>query len=147
MPRPDAWSEQALDALDEDGFQAMVERLLQQGPQRVHVRSRGETGLWLQLFASSSPGRPSALALCRHGEGRAIKVAEVRELAQAMAAQNVDGGRFITASRFTDEARRFAQSHGIEMLDRAGLLAMIASRTRIQQQELLALACTGWGNL
>jgi hypothetical protein len=52
-------------------------------------------------------------------------------------------GTYATTSTYTPDAQQFAKDNGINALDGAGLLALIAKRMPNQQQELLAVAYEG----
>jgi restriction system protein len=57
-----------------------------------------------------------------------------------MASRQLKRGTCATSSICTEDARKFAKTVGINLLDRQAVLDLIARRSPMQQQALLALA-------
>ena len=83
-----------------------------------------------------------------------MRVKELREFFGVMALHQLKRGTYATTSTYTPDAQQFAKSVGINALDGAGLLQLIATRTAEQQQALLDVAlegdyarptCASWG--
>jgi restriction system protein len=72
-----------------------------------------------------------------------VGVDKIRELRGVMASKGIQRGQFATTSTFTPDAIAFARDNGINLLDVAGLLALIGRRTAEQQDALLAVALEG----
>jgi len=67
------------------------------------------------------------LAQCKHWKQWQVGVSIVRELNGVIAAQRADGGYVITGGVFTDDARAFADSCGVKLIDGPKLEQMIKS--------------------
>lgn len=72
-----------------------------------------------------------------------MRVKELREFFGVMALHQLKRGTYATTSTYTPDAQQFAKSVGINALDGAGLLKLIATRTVEQQQALLEVALEG----
>ena len=70
-------------------------------------------------------------------------VKEMREFFGVMASHQLKRGTYATTSSYTPDAQQFAKANGINALDGAGLLKLIATRTPEQQQALLQVAFEG----
>lgn len=69
--------------------------------------------------------REVVVVQCKRYRDRPVGVNLVRELLGAMTAQRADYGYLITTSRFTRDARDFARSQNIALLDREALIREI----------------------
>jgi restriction system protein len=86
---------------------------------------------------------------CKHWKARSVGVKVVRELYGVMAAKSVKHGIVVTYCGFTSEAREFAKSISITLIDGPRLTRMIASvqqRGSIQAQPESARACPKCGS-
>jgi restriction system protein len=54
---------------------------------------------------------------CKHWRKRQVSVTVVRELNGVVSAQGVHGGIVVTGGEFSREAREFAKSCGIKLID------------------------------
>ena len=70
-------------------------------------------------------------------------VKEIREFFEVMASHQLKRGTYATTSSYTPDAQQFAKANGINALDGAGLLKLIATRTPEQQRTLLDVALEG----
>jgi restriction system protein len=68
------------------------------------------------------------LVLCRHWRKRQAGVTVVRELNGVMSAQRAHGGFLLTGGEFTREAREFARTTKIELIDGPALEELIGSK-------------------
>jgi restriction system protein len=64
------------------------------------------------------------LVQCKHWKERSVGVNVIRELRGVIAAENASGGYVVTSGAFTQEARRFAQSCNLDLVDGEGLIAL-----------------------
>jgi restriction system protein len=69
---------------------------------------------------------------CKHWKARSVGVKVVRELFSVMAAKGVKHGIVVTYGDFTKEAKEFAETNSITLIDGPKLTRMIAS---VQQSE------------
>jgi len=67
------------------------------------------------------------LVHCKHWRKQQVGVTVVRELHGVIAALSANGGYVITGGQFTREAREFAESTAIQLIDGAALDALISS--------------------
>lgn len=72
--------------------------------------------------------------------GQPVGVRELHPLLDLMRSRQLKRGTCATSSIGSENARKFAKDNGINLLDRTGLLALIAGRNPAQQQALLVLA-------
>jgi len=113
-----------------------------------HFRRRGysveETGGGgadggVDLVVSS--GGKSYLVQCKQWKTSQVGVRIIRELYGVIVARGADGGYVVTSGVFTDEARRFADGRGIELIAGDRLVEMIRSaQTGAPQKESPAKA-------
>jgi restriction system protein len=73
------------------------------------------------------------LGQCKHWKAWQVGVAVVRELNGVIAAQKADGGYVITGGVFTEDARIFADSCGIHVIDGPKLDKMIRSVSAVAE--------------
>src|ERR1700721_3225200 len=65
------------------------------------------------------------LVQCKHWRKRQVGVTVVRELNGVMSAQRADGGFVVTGGEFTREAREFARTTKIELIDGSAFAELI----------------------
>lgn len=137
------WSPAVFAAIEWRRFEAVCEKLFGQAGFETKSQSHGADGgvdIWLH---SRNAEAPVAVVQCKHWQGKAVGVKELREFFGVMASHKLKRGTYATTSTYTADALQFAKDNGINTLDGAGLLALIAKRTPEQQQELLAVAYEG----
>lgn len=132
------WSAARLDNFDSGRFEALCQQLFLQAGFGVTPKPRlAPDCLDLCLYSRHAPG-PVALVRCRHLCGEPISVKDVSELYALLVSHDVKRGTYVTNAPFCEDAARYAHEHGINALGRERLLALIATRSGEQQQELLA---------
>lgn len=141
------WGPDIFDTLSAPQFDAVCEALLAQAGFETRCQSHGAAGgvtLWL-YSRHAQQGKDSlvAVAQCKQWPGQPLGVKEIHPLLEVMQARQLQRGTYATSSSYTDNARKFAKYHGLNLLDREALLGLIATRTTGQQQALLALAGGG----
>jgi restriction system protein len=138
-----SWSPAVFATIEWRRFEAVCERLFAQAGFETKSQSHGADGgvdIWLH---SRNAEGPVSVVQCKHWQGKAVGVKEVREFFGVMASHQLKRGTYATTSTYTADAQQFAKDNGINALNGAGLLALIAKRTPEQQQELLAVAYEG----
>ena len=70
------------------------------------------------------------LVQCKQWRAYKVSVSVVRELLGAMVAEGAAGGFVVTSGTFTAEARDFAKGRNVELIDGAGLSAMVGKVRR-----------------
>lgn len=148
-PAPDerrpqtAWSQQVFDDIEWRRFEAVCEKLFAQGGFETRSQSHGADGgvdIWLH---SKNADGPAAVVQCKHWHGKQVGVKEMREFFGVMSSHKLKRGTYATTSTFTEDAAKFAKDNGINALDGARLLTLIAKRAAEQQRDLLATAYDG----
>ena len=138
-----AWSQKVFDDIEWRRFEAVCEKLFGQAGFEARTQSHGADGgvdIWLH---SKHAEGPAAVVQCKHWSGKQVGVKDVREFLGVMTAHKLKRGTYATTSTFTGEAAKFAKENGVNALDGAKLLALIAKRTPEQQLELLEIAYAG----
>jgi restriction system protein len=138
-----SWSPAVFAAIEWRRFEAVCEKLFDQAGFETKSQSHGADGgvdIWLH---SRNAEGPVAVVQCKHWQGKAVGVKELREFYGVMASNKLARGTYATTSTYTADAQQFAKDNGVNALDGKGLLALIAKRTPEQQQELLEVAYEG----
>ncbi|RIX76304.1 restriction endonuclease [Acidovorax cavernicola] len=136
------WGPAVLRAIEWRRFEALCEALYAQAGFTTRSQSHGADGgvdIWLQSRHSDVP----RIVQCKHWQGKAVGVKEMREFLGVMASHQLKSGTYVTSSTFSTEATAFAKANGIHAQDGAALLRLIAQRTPEQQAALLAVAYEG----
>lgn len=140
---PTEWSKDVLAAIEWRRFEALVETLFAQAGFETRSQSHGADGgvdIWLH---SKNAEGPATVVQCKHWQGKAVGVREVREFFGVMASHSLKRGTYATSSVFTGDALAFAKANGINAMDGDMLLQTIRSRTAEEQAELLKVATEG----
>lgn len=143
LKRPTAWSAEVFAQIEWRRFEAVCETLFAQAGFETLSESHGADGgvdIWLH---SRNAQGPVAVVQCKHWQGKAVGVKEMREFFGVMASHQLRRGTYATTSTYTPDARQFAKANGINALDGADLLMLIAARAPEQQQALLRVAFDG----
>lgn len=138
------WTPALFDRMSAQQFDAVCEALFAQGGFETRSQSHGAAGgvtIWLySRHAQQGKDSPVAVALCKQWPGQPVGVRELHPLLELMASRQLKRGTCATSALCTDNARKFAKYNGINLLDRQAVLDLIARRSPVQQQTLLALA-------
>ena len=139
------WSDEVFSNIEWRRFEAVCEALFAQAGFETRSQPHGADGgvdIWLHSRNNASSA-PVAVVQCKHWQGRPVGVKEIREFFGVMASHQLKRGTYATTSKYTADAQEFAKANGINALDGAGLLKLIATRTPEQQQTLLEVAFEG----
>jgi restriction system protein len=143
-PDPESyWSPAVFAAIEWRRFEAVCELLFKQAGFETKSQSHGADGgvdIWLH---SRNAEGSVAVVQCKHWQGKAVGVKELREFFGVMASNKLKRGTYATTSTYTADAAQFAKDNSINTLDGKAMLAQIAKRTPEQQQALLAVAFEG----
>lgn len=144
-PEPEpAWGPGVWAQIEWRRFEAVCEALFAQVGFQTSAQPRsGDGGVNIWLRSRNAQGGPVAVVQCKHWRRKPVGVKELRELMEAMESQQLKRGTFAASGRFSRDALQFAQDKGINVLDGAALLALIARRKPDQQQLLLNVAYEG----
>ncbi len=139
-----SWTPELFDRMSAQQFDAVCEALFAQGGFETRSQSHGTAGgatIWLySRHAQQGKDSPVAVALCKQWPGQPVGVRELHPLLELMASRQLKRGTCATSAFCTDNARKFAKYNSINLLDRQAVLDLIARRSPVQQQTLLALA-------
>jgi restriction system protein len=141
--RATRWNPGVFAAIEWRRFEAVCETLFAQAGFATRSQSHGADGgvdIWLH---STNAQGPVAVVQCKHWNGKQVGVKEMREFFGVMASHQIKRGTYATTSTYTADAQKFAKDNGINALDCAALLSLIAKRTPEQQQALLDVAHEG----
>ncbi|CAN5233151.1 hypothetical protein BH09PSE6_BH09PSE6_01610 [soil metagenome] len=141
--RPTRWDKSVFDLIEWHQFEVFIDALFKQAGFVTLLTSRGpEIGVDVRLYAAADSLIPTRLVRAKH-YNRDIEVERVRGLKLLMDADHIERGRFVTSSLFSEEARGYANHHGISMYDGPRLLGEIARRAPDKRRELLELTTQG----
>lgn len=141
--KPTEWSPAVFAAIEWRRFEAVCEALFGQAGFETRSQTHGaDGGVDIWLYSRHAEG-PVAVVQCKHWQGKAVGVKELREFFGVMTSHKLKRGTYATTSTYTADASQFARDNGINALNGNALLAQIASRTPEQQQALLAVAFEG----
>lgn len=143
--KPSAWSIEVLRAMEWKRFEDFCAELYRALGIRCETTSLGaDGGIDIRLFEDAAdPQRCTAIVQCKAWGERDVGVRPVRELRGVMAHEHVTQGFFVAPGSYTDEARIFAATNHIALIDGALTLAMIARLSAAHQSELLTFAIEG----
>lgn len=133
------WSPQLLAQMDWRRFEALCAAFFKQAGFATSTQSQGDDGgvdIWVQSRHMPEP----RIVRCRHWDGLAVSVKELRDFLGVMSAQGLAHGTYVTSSTFSLEATEFAKANGIQTQDGTALLKLISHRSQEQQDALLAIA-------
>ena len=143
QPKRRHWSPAVFTAIEWRRFEAVCETLFGQAGFETRSQTHGaDGGVDIWLYSRHAEG-PAAIVQCKHWQGTPVGVKEMREFYGVMASHKLQRGTYATSSVYTADAQQFAKANGVNAMDGAALLRLIASRTPEQQQTLLAVAFEG----
>ena len=141
--KPSEWSPAVFAAIEWRRFEAVCEALFGQAGFETRSQTHGaDGGVDIWLYSRHAEGAV-AVVQCKHWQGKAVGVRDLREFFGVMTSNKLKRGTYATTSTYTADAMQFAKDNGINALNGNALLAQIASRTPEQQQALLAVAFEG----
>lgn len=137
------WSRAVFSAIEWRRFEAVCETLFGQAGFETRSQTHGaDGGVDIWLYSRHAEGA-AAIVQCKHWQSRPVGVKEMREFYGVMASHQLKRGTYATSSTYTTDAQKFAKDNGINAMDGAKLLQLIATRTPEQQQALLTVAFEG----
>src|SRR5262249_47791005 len=140
---PTEWGLELLHAMDWHRFEilaaAYFERL---GFQAKLTRFGSDGGVDIELIPQQE-NAPAILVQCKRWVNQPVGVKDARELLGIMTDRKVSEGVLVTSGRFSVEAREFAKSHKIHLIDGSNLLRKIADLGSVKAAELFKIATEG----
>ena len=141
--KPKKWSSELLRSLEWKRFEEVAAEYLRLlGYRSKTTRVGADGGIDIVIYGDAS-GEPIGLVQCKAWSARPVGIKPVRELLGVMTHENVVLGIFLTTSTYTEEARRFAKAHALQLIDGKQLLAEIRALDPAKQQELMEKATDG----
>jgi restriction system protein len=142
-PAPTAWSIELMRAIEWKRFEDLCQKFYEIKGIRCTTTPLGpDGGIDLRLFQDDS-GRATSIVQCKAWGGRFVGVKPVRELLGVMTHERVEKAFFMTSSRFSEEAKSFARSNRITLIDGDMFLMMIDRLPAVSSEALLAFATQG----
>jgi restriction system protein len=111
-----------LRALTWRGFEELVRAGYRGQGWTVHQTQGGADGGADMILVR---GRRRYLVQCKQWRERSVGVDKVRELLGVVAASKAAGGIFVTCGEFTEEAERFGENNGIQLVNGVALLRLV----------------------
>ena len=140
--KPAEWTIELLRDLEWKRFEDVCQKFYALKGIRSETTSLGaDGGVDIRLYQDDS-GKPTSIVQCK-ALGRYVGVKPIRELRGVMAHEKIEKAFFMASSHFTEDAKAFAKTNRITLIDGAMLLAMIKRLSDAQRQALLAFATEG----
>ena len=136
------WSAALLGVLEWKRFEQVCAGLFErQGFVTKSATCGADGGIDIHLYRPPSD-QPVAFVQCKAWTKK-VGVNVIRELRGVMTSEGVAEGIFVTSSRYSDDATKFAKANQIDLMDRNKVLKAIHKLTEEQQASLLRLATAG----
>ena len=140
---PDLWSLEALRRLEWKRFELVCARYYElAGFRSETLRCGPDGGVDIKLFRAD-PQQPMAVVQCKAWNSAQVGVAPVRELLGVMTSEKVGRGVFMTTSTFTADAKEFARSNPIQLLDGQAVVDRFLALPDAMRASLLHFAFDG----
>jgi len=141
--KPSEWSIELLRDLEWKRFEDVCQKFYQLKGIKSETTALGpDGGIDIHLYQDDS-GKATAIVQCKAWGKRYVGVQPVRELLGVMAHEKIAKGFFMASGNFSDDAKQFAQTNPITLVNGDMLVAMIKRLPEAQQQALLAFATAG----
>jgi restriction system protein len=142
-PKPTEWSIELLRNLEWKRFEDVCQKFYELKGIRSQTTPLGpDGGIDIRLYQDDS-GKPTSIVQCKAWGKRYVGVQPVRELLGVMTHEKIDKAFFMASGNFSDEAKSFAQSNPIALINGDMLVSMIKRLPVAEQQVLLAFATEG----
>jgi hypothetical protein len=137
------WSLELLRALEWHRFEQLGRHYFEALGFRTELTPFGpDGGVDINLYAGNAT-TPSLIAQCKAWNSEQVGVTPVRELAGVMLSQKVTEAVFLTSSTFTEDAKSFARTVNVHLIDGADFVAKLTSLLPDTSQHLLRFATHG----
>ncbi len=141
--RPTEWSIELLRELEWKRFEDVCQKFYESKGIKSGTTPLGpDGGIDIRLYQDDS-GKASSIVQCKAWGRRNVGVKPVRELLGVMAHEKVEKAFFMASGNFTDEAKAFAQSNRITLINGEMLVTMIKRLPDAQRQASLVFATEG----
>lgn len=142
-PSTEAWSIELMRAIEWKRFEDLCQKFYEiKGIRSVTTPLGPDGGIDVRLFQDGSD-RATSIVQCKAWGERFVGVKPVRELLGVMTHEKVAKAFFMTSSRFSDDAKAFARSNRITLIDGDMFLMMINRLPAASAEALLRFATAG----
>jgi restriction system protein len=142
-PKPTEWSIELLRDLEWKRFEDVCQMFYALKGIRSETTPLGpDGGIDIRLYQDDS-GKATSIIQCKSWGKRFVGVQPVRELLGVMVHEKIGKAFFMASGNFSDEAKSFAQSNPITLINGEMLVTMIKRLPAAEQQALLAFATKG----
>lgn len=140
---PAVWSIELMRAIEWKRFEDLCQKFYEiKGIRSVTTPLGPDGGIDVRLFQDDSD-RATSIVQCKAWGERFVGVKPVRELLGVMTHEKVAKAFFMTSSRFSDDAKAFARSNRITLIDGDMFLMMINRLPAASAEALLRFATAG----
>lgn len=143
LPRPKAWSLEALRFLEWKRFELLCAKYYEMTGFKAETMQCGpDGGIDVKLFKMGY-AKPAAIVQCKAWNAYDVGVKEIRELLGVMTHEKVGQGIFATTGSYTKDAIAFAEANPIEIIDGEAFIVKIGELMEVQRMVLLDFAFEG----
>lgn len=137
------WSIELLQQIEWKLFEDLSAAFYQEKGIRAELTKLGaDGGIDIKLFQDDS-GKPTSLVQCKAWNSKQVGVKEIREFLGVMTHEKIAKGFYMASGIYSIDAKEFAKSNGITLIDGVMLLAMITRLPNDAQKRLLDLVTEG----
>lgn len=136
------WNLELVQQLNNGDFSTLSAEILKsQDKYALFVPTKIAGNADIGLFSKDEPEKLIAIARCKANNGL-LGIVEVSSLYSVMVAREVDNCYFITNNSFTREAKKYAESLPMTLIDGQQILSIIEGFEDRQSQQLLQVVTT-----
>lgn len=137
---PTSWSIELLQQIEWKLFEDLSAAFYKEKGIRADLTKLGaDGGIDIKLYQDDS-GKPTSLVQCKAWNARQVGVKEIREFLGVMTHEKIPKGFYMASGVYSSEAKEFAKSNGITLIDGIMLFSMIQRLPVDAQLRLLNLA-------
>lgn len=138
-----AWTLELLQSIEWKRFEDLCQRFYAaKGIRSICTPLGPDGGIDIRLFPEEGD-RATAIVQCKAWGDSYVGVKPIRELLGVTVHEKVAKAFFMTSGKYSDEAKSFAASHPITLIDGVMLVAMIKRLPETEQRALLEFATAG----
>lgn len=126
-----------LHSIDWYQFEKLVEAVYRKLGYKVQRRGGAKPDGGIDLLIQK--GEETKAVQCKHWKAWNVGVKQVREFLGALTDAKIEKGIFITLNGYSEDAKRLAEKHGIEIINETGLSRMLGGPDERFDQEIVAL--------
>lgn len=143
LSKPKTWTLDLIRELEWKRFEDVCQQYYAKKGIRSETTPLGpDGGIDIRLYQDDS-GQPTAIVQCKAWSSKFVGVNLIRELLGVMTHEKIDKAFFMTTSRYSDDAKSFAQANRITLIDGPMLLQLIQRLPPTDRDSLLSFATDG----